>query len=152
MSQFGRTRAYEAVASRSSRRAARIIAIADAPNITAIARPMVICTLNPGFPEELFLRADRRTLIGWWRGDLARPQALRTGLVLEGRREWVRAFPSWFERYLFAAIAPTSARPVRLPDQSEGGLGDRIVTQVLDVPGMPTPMRRGPRAGVCLRP
>jgi len=28
------------------------------------------------------------------------------GLVLEGRREWVRAFPGWFERYLFAATAP----------------------------------------------
>lgn len=68
-----------------------------------------LCTFNPGFPEELCLRADRRTLIGWWRGDLTLRQALGAGLVLEGRREWVRAFRSWFERYLFAAVAPAAA-------------------------------------------
>jgi hypothetical protein len=67
-----------------------------------------LCTVNPGFPEELCLRATRRTLIGWWRGDLTFRQALEAGLVLEGRRDWVRAFPSWFERYLFATITPAS--------------------------------------------
>jgi DNA-binding HxlR family transcriptional regulator len=67
-----------------------------------------LCTLNPGFPEELSLRATRRTLIGWWRGDLTFRQAREAGLVLEGRRDWVRAFPSWFERYLFAAVTPAS--------------------------------------------
>ena len=65
-----------------------------------------LCTANPGYPEELCLRADRRTLTGWWRGDLTLPQARAAGLVLEGRREWVRAFPGWFERYVFAGIAP----------------------------------------------
>ena len=75
-----------------------------------------LCTVNPGFPEELCLRASRRTLIGWWRGDLTFRQALDAGLALEGRREWVRAFPTWFERYLFAAVAPaaTAARAARL--------------------------------------
>ncbi|MBI2529369.1 MAG: helix-turn-helix transcriptional regulator [Candidatus Rokubacteria bacterium] len=67
-----------------------------------------LCTANPGFPEELCLRVDRRTLIGWWRGDLTLPQARAAGLILEGPREWVRAFPRWFERYLFAAVAPFS--------------------------------------------
>ena len=67
-----------------------------------------LCTVNPGFPEELCLHANRRTLIGWWRGDLTLRQARAAGLALEGRREWVRAFPSWFERYLFAAVAPAS--------------------------------------------
>jgi len=67
-----------------------------------------LCTVNPGFPEELCLRATRRTVIGWWRGDLTFRQALDAGLVLEGRREWVRAFPSWFDRYLFAAVTPAS--------------------------------------------
>jgi DNA-binding HxlR family transcriptional regulator len=67
-----------------------------------------LCTANPGFPEELCLRANRRTLIGWWRGDLTFRQALATGLSLEGRREWVRAFPGWFDRYVFAAVAPAS--------------------------------------------
>jgi DNA-binding HxlR family transcriptional regulator len=70
-----------------------------------------LCTVNPGFPEELCLRADRRTLIGWWRGDLTFPQARASGLVLEGRREWVRAFPDWFERYLFAAVEPALSGP-----------------------------------------
>jgi hypothetical protein len=50
--------------------------------------------------------ADRRTLAGWWRGDLTLRQAMQVGLVLEGRREWIRAFPGWFERYRFAAVAP----------------------------------------------
>ena len=58
-----------------------------------------LCTANPGFPEELCLRSDRRTLIGWWRGDLSFRQAREAGLILDGRREWVRAFPNWFERY-----------------------------------------------------
>ena len=65
-----------------------------------------VCAVNPGFPEELHLRADRPTLVGWWRGDLTFRQALAKGLVLEGRREYVRAFPSWFERYLLAAVPP----------------------------------------------
>jgi DNA-binding HxlR family transcriptional regulator len=74
-----------------------------------------LCTENPGFPEELCLRATRRTLIGWWRGDLTFRQALDAGLTLEGRREWVRAFPGWFERYLFAPIAPARVTPVTRP-------------------------------------
>jgi hypothetical protein len=46
-----------------------------------------LCTTNPGYPEELVLRTDRRTLIGWWRGDLSFRQARQAGLTLEGRRE-----------------------------------------------------------------
>jgi len=65
-----------------------------------------LCSANPGYPEELCMRTDRRTLTGWWRGDLSLAQARAMGLVLEGKREWVRAFPTWFERYLFAGIAP----------------------------------------------
>jgi len=68
-----------------------------------------VCAVNPGFPEELHLRADRPTLVGWWRGDLTFRQALAKGLALEGRREYVRAFPSWFERYLLAAVPPAEA-------------------------------------------
>lgn len=67
-----------------------------------------LCTSNPGFPEELCVRTDRRTLIRWWRGDLSFGQARQAGLVVAGRRDWVRAFPGWFERYLFAAVAPAS--------------------------------------------
>ena len=73
---------------------------------------VALCASNPGYPEELHLRATRRILIGWWRGDLTFRQALDAGLILEGRRDLVRAFPSWFERYLFAGIAP-AGRPGR---------------------------------------
>jgi DNA-binding HxlR family transcriptional regulator len=69
-----------------------------------------LCAFNPGFPEELRLRADRRTLIAWWRGDVTLRQALGVGMTLEGPREWVRAFPSWFERYPFAAVTPAGPR------------------------------------------
>jgi len=68
-----------------------------------------LCSFNPGFPEELRVRAPLRTLIGWWRGDFSLADARSAGMVVEGRREWVRAFPKWFERYAFAAVAPATA-------------------------------------------
>ncbi|HEY7037682.1 MAG TPA: helix-turn-helix domain-containing protein [Methylomirabilota bacterium] len=80
-----------------------------------------LCAGNPGYPEELRLRAARRTLIAWWRGDLTFRQARDAGMTLDGRRDLVRAFPGWFERYLFAAVAPAApevpgrAAPSRRP-------------------------------------
>lgn len=68
-----------------------------------------LCSFNPGFPEELRVRAPLRTLIGWWRGDFSLADARSAGMVVEGRREWVRSFPKWFERYAFAAVAPALA-------------------------------------------
>jgi hypothetical protein len=65
-----------------------------------------LCAQNPGFPEELRLAASLRTLTSWWRGDISLAAARSEGLVVEGRREHVRAFPGWFERYLFANVAP----------------------------------------------
>ncbi len=65
-----------------------------------------LCSFNPGFPEELHLRAPLRILTGWWRGDLSLADARSAGMVVEGRREWVRAFPKWFQRYAFAAVPP----------------------------------------------
>ena len=65
-----------------------------------------LCTENPGFPEELHVRASLRTLTAWWRGDLPLTSARAEGMLIEGNREHVRAFPRWFERYLFASVAP----------------------------------------------
>jgi hypothetical protein len=31
-------------------------------------------------------------------------------MTVEGRREWVRAFPSWFLRYAFAEVASGTDR------------------------------------------
>jgi hypothetical protein len=44
-------------------------------------------------------------LTAWWRGDLSLAAARSSGMVIEGRREWVRAFPTWFQRYVFADVA-----------------------------------------------
>jgi DNA-binding HxlR family transcriptional regulator len=71
-----------------------------------------LCSTNPGFPESLTVRADRRTLIGWWRGDLSYAEARRQGLQLEGSPELIRAFPSWFRRYLFAEVGPRPRRGI----------------------------------------
>jgi len=63
-----------------------------------------LCSANPGFPEALQVRAPLRALTGWWRGDFSLADARSAGMVIEGRREWVRAFPRWFERYAFAEV------------------------------------------------
>ena len=68
-----------------------------------------LCTENPGFPDELRVRGSLRTLIAWWRGDLSLAEARSAGMTVEGRREWVRAFPSWFLRYAFADVTPARA-------------------------------------------
>jgi DNA-binding HxlR family transcriptional regulator len=68
-----------------------------------------LCTENPGFPDELCVRGSLRTLTAWWRGDLPLAQARSAGMTIDGRREWVRAFPSWFLRYAFADVAPARA-------------------------------------------
>jgi hypothetical protein len=46
--------------------------------------------------------------VAWWRGDAAFRAAQRLGLAIEGPRPLARAFPLWFERYLFADIAPAA--------------------------------------------
>ena len=63
-----------------------------------------LCSANQGFPEVLRVRASLRTLTAWWRGDISLTDARSKGMIVQGRREWVRAFPRWFERYLFADV------------------------------------------------
>jgi len=68
-----------------------------------------LCTHNPGFPEPVCVRARLSSLAAWWRGDVTFNGAQRMGLKVQGPKELVRAFPSWFERYLFAPVAPAAA-------------------------------------------
>jgi len=68
-----------------------------------------LCTTNPGFPDELRVRASLRTLTRWWRGDVSLAGARAEGMTIEGRRDLVQAFPTYFERYLLADIAPAEA-------------------------------------------
>lgn len=65
-----------------------------------------LCSANANFPVELEVRAPLRTLTAWWRGDISLGEARAAGLRIGGRREWVRAFPRWFERYAFSSVPP----------------------------------------------
>jgi DNA-binding HxlR family transcriptional regulator len=65
-----------------------------------------LCTQNPGFPEPLSVRGPLSALVAWWRGDASFIEAQRMGLAIDGPKALSRAFPGWFERYLFAHIAP----------------------------------------------
>lgn len=64
------------------------------------------CSQNPGFPEALTLRGPLAALVAWWRGDVSFAGSHRLGLALSGPRNLIRAFPGWFELYLFAGVAP----------------------------------------------
>jgi DNA-binding HxlR family transcriptional regulator len=68
-----------------------------------------LCAENPGFPDEVAVRGSLRAFTAWWRGDVSLANARSAGVLIEGRREWVRAFPSWFLRYAFADVAPANA-------------------------------------------
>jgi DNA-binding HxlR family transcriptional regulator len=68
-----------------------------------------ICDHNPGFPEPLRLHGKLPALVAWWRGDARFLEARRMGLELDGPRDLLRAFPGWFDLYLFAHIAPARA-------------------------------------------
>lgn len=74
-----------------------------------------LCTQNPGFPEPLTIRGPLAALVAWWRGDASFLEAQRMGLKIGGSRVLARAFPDWFERYMFAHIAPAAAakKPAR---------------------------------------
>ncbi len=65
-----------------------------------------VCLQNPGFPEPLRVRGALPALVAWWRGDVGFIQAQRMGLVIDGPRPLVRAFPEWFDRYQFAHVGP----------------------------------------------
>jgi len=65
-----------------------------------------LCGENPGFSDQLRVRASLRTLTAWWRGDLSFSDARASGMIVDGQRNWVRAFPDWFERYVFAEVQP----------------------------------------------
>lgn len=69
---------------------------------------VALCAHNPGFPEPLCLRARLAALVAWWRGDATFAEAQRMGLAITGPRALARAFPGWFDRYLFAGVRPAA--------------------------------------------
>ncbi len=64
-----------------------------------------LCAHNPGFPERVVVKGPLAALVAWWRGDADFEGARRMGLAATGDARHVRAFPDWFERYLFADVA-----------------------------------------------
>lgn len=85
------------------------------PRFMLLKAPEVsLCTHNPGFPEVLTVKATLAVLVAWWRGDVS-VEAQRLGISIAGPRAQARAFPNWFERYQFAAIAPAASRTLDLP-------------------------------------
>ena len=68
------------------------------------AADVSLCGRNPGFPEPLCVRGSLPALVAWWRGDVSFAEAQRMGLAVEGPKALARAFPDWFERYLFAEV------------------------------------------------
>lgn len=75
-----------------------------------------LCNQNPGFPVELTLTVPLRTMTAWWRGDISFDEARSAGLVLRGRKDFIRVFPTWFERYLFAEVLPVRSHGGASPD------------------------------------
>jgi DNA-binding HxlR family transcriptional regulator len=72
-----------------------------------------VCATNPGFPEPLRVKSPLPALVAWWRGDSGFAEAQRMGLTVEGPRPLARAFPAWFDRYLFAGVEPVAPATAR---------------------------------------
>ena len=71
-----------------------------------LKRPEVdLCMKDPGFEPDLFVSADLKALAQVWLGDISFSQALRSrGVVVEGPRNWVQAFPGWLLLSGFAGV------------------------------------------------
>jgi DNA-binding HxlR family transcriptional regulator len=62
-----------------------------------------LCYRNPGFDVDLFVEAGLRVLTQIWLGHVQIDQAIRDGrLGLDGSRDDIRAFRSWFVLNMFA--------------------------------------------------
>jgi hypothetical protein len=61
-----------------------------------------LCHRNPGFPAPVCVRGPLAALVAWWRGDMCFLEAQRIGLEIDGLKAFTRAFPKWFDLYLFA--------------------------------------------------
>ncbi len=72
-----------------------------------------LCLSDPGFDVDVTVRSDPTSLTAVWMGDLDLGTALRGGAIaLEGRRQLVRSFASWFGLHpLFAGTVHPPTRP-----------------------------------------
>ena len=71
-----------------------------------LVRPEVdLCLKDPGFPVDVVVTADLKTLTRVWMGDVPMAAALRAGSIrLEGPPFLARAFPTWLRLSSFARV------------------------------------------------
>ena len=68
-------------------------------------REVDLCLKEPGFPVDMVVSADLRTLTRVWMGDARLAESIRAGLIrLDGPRSLVRAFPTWLTLSALAGI------------------------------------------------
>jgi DNA-binding HxlR family transcriptional regulator len=64
-----------------------------------------VCLKDPGFPVDVFVRADLTALTRAWMGDVPLATVMRSGLVrVEGPGDLVRAFSGWLALSSFAGV------------------------------------------------
>ena len=78
-----------------------------------LARPEIeLCLKDPGADVDLLVDADLGSFAQFWLGDRSLNEIVRDESVhLVGRREWVRAFPSWLLRSHFSAVPRLDTSP-----------------------------------------
>jgi hypothetical protein len=64
-----------------------------------------LCLRDPGFPVDVVVTADLKTLTRVWMGDVTMAAALHAGSIrLDGPPSLVRAFPTWLRLSSFARV------------------------------------------------
>jgi DNA-binding HxlR family transcriptional regulator len=70
-----------------------------------------VCDADPGHPVAVTVTATLRTMCQIWRGDLAWPEALRSGAIqINGPQSLRRAMPHWLTLSAFAAVPRAAQR------------------------------------------
>jgi DNA-binding HxlR family transcriptional regulator len=74
-----------------------------------------LCVEDPGFEVDLYVEADLAAMTRVWLGDVSFDAALRTQEIqLVGKRDLVKAFPSWLMLSRFAGVPrPATADQVK---------------------------------------
>ena len=69
-----------------------------------------LCLVDPGYPVDLWVRADLRGLTQVWMGDRTMRAAMADGAVaLEGTPALIRRFPAWLGQHpVLAQVAPAA--------------------------------------------
>jgi DNA-binding HxlR family transcriptional regulator len=85
-----------------------------------LERPQVdLCLHDPGFEVELHIDADLATMARVWLGDVTLNSAMRAGSIrISGRRDFVRAFPSWLMLSKYADVPRAPANAITPPEGS----------------------------------